>query len=33
MPGDGTVVKQTRFGDIGGYTPVTVKIKIQKKLL
>ena len=27
MPGDGTVVKQTRFGDIGGYTPVTVKNK------
>ena len=27
MPGDGTVVKQTRFADIGGYTPVTVKNK------
>ena len=31
MPGDGTVVKQTRFGDIGGYTPVTVKNKDTKE--
>lgn len=27
MPDNGTVVKHTRFGDVGGYTPVTVKNK------